>query len=61
MNSKRPQRRELVNLEVPEKGICEVTGAERWRRWLAENRSGFEAFARFVEEAGVFNEDDREW
>lgn len=34
---------------------------ERTRRWLEENREGFEAFARFVEENGIFHEQDREW
>lgn len=57
------EARELdLNLSrILEDRLREVVQEARARRWLEENRSGFEAFARFVEKNGIFNEDDREW
>ncbi len=46
---------------ITEDRLREVVKSERTRRWLEENREGFEAFARFVDKHGIFNEDDREW
>lgn len=46
---------------IVEDRLREVVREERARRWLEENREGFEAFARFVEKNGIFNEDEREW
>lgn len=47
-------------MSAPAKSV-EVTENERVERWLEENREGFDAFARFVERNGIFNEEDREW
>ena len=57
------EARELgINLSrVVEERLHEVVKAARARAWLEENRAGFEAFERFVEKHGLFNEDDREW
>ena len=57
------EARELdLNLSrIVEERLREVVKEERTRRWLEENREGFEAFARFVERNGIFNEEDREW
>jgi antitoxin CcdA len=44
-----------------EDGLRKAVAEARSRRWLEENRAGFDAFASFVERHGVFNEDDREW
>lgn len=52
---------ELNLSRIVEDRLREVVQKERARRWLEENRPGFEAFARFVEKNGIFNEDDREW
>lgn len=46
---------------IVEDRLREAVKEERTRRWLEENREGFEAFARFVEKSGIFNEEDREW
>jgi antitoxin CcdA len=46
---------------IVEDRLREVVQAERGRRWLEDNREGFEAFARFVDKHGIFNEADREW
>jgi hypothetical protein len=47
-------------MSAPAKSVEAVT-KDREERWLEENREGFEAFARFVEKNGIFNEEDREW
>jgi antitoxin CcdA len=52
---------ELNVSRIVEERLREVVQQERARRWLEDNRSGLEAFERFVEKNGVFNEDDREW
>lgn len=41
--------------------LREVIAAERRRRWLEENEAAFEAYDRFVEKNGVFNEEERGW
>lgn len=41
--------------------LREVVAEARRRKWLQENEAAFVAYDRFVERAGVFNEDDREW
>lgn len=46
---------------IGEERSREAVHEERAHRWLEENVAGFAAFDRFVEENGVFNEDDREW
>ena len=57
----KPERSKLNLSRIVEDRLREVVREERARRWLEENREGFEAFARFVEKNGIFNEDDREW
>ncbi len=52
---------ELNLSRIVEDRLREVVREERARRWLEENQAGFEAFARFVEKTGIFNEDEREW
>jgi len=52
---------ELNVSRIVEDRLREVVRDERARRWLEENRAGFEAFERFVEKNGIFNEDEREW
>jgi antitoxin CcdA len=55
-------RRLSLNLSrLLEERLREVLAVERHRRWLAENEGAFQAYDRFVERHGVFNEDDREW
>lgn len=46
---------------IVEERLRDAVREERARRWLEENREGFDAFARFVEKHGIFGEDDREW
>ncbi|MFZ5442024.1 MAG: type II toxin-antitoxin system CcdA family antitoxin [Myxococcota bacterium] len=46
---------------IVEERLREVVREERARRWLEENKEGFDAFARFIEKNGIFNEDEREW
>jgi antitoxin CcdA len=46
---------------IVEDRLRQVVKEERARRWLEENRTGFEAFERFVEKHGIFNEDERDW
>ncbi len=52
---------ELNLSRILEEHLREVVRLERARRWLTENRAGLEAFERFTEKNGIFNEDDREW
>lgn len=52
---------ELNVSRIVEDRLREVVKEERARRWLEENRAGFDAFERFVEQNGIFNEDGREW
>ena len=47
-------------MSAPAKSVEAIT-KDREEGWLEENREGFEAFARFVEKNGIFNEEDREW
>jgi antitoxin CcdA len=56
------QARELkINLSKTLEGRLEqLIRAERARRWQEENREGIEAFNRWVEEHGLFN-DIRRW
>lgn len=44
-----------------EERLREVIAAERRRRWLEENEAAFQAYDRFVEKHGVFNERERDW
>lgn len=52
---------ELNLSRIVEERLREVVREERARRWLEENRAGLAAFERFVDQHGIFNEDDREW
>lgn len=56
------QARELkINLSrTLEERLIEILRAERAQRWKEENREAMEAFNRFVEEHGLFN-DIRRW
>jgi antitoxin CcdA len=56
------QARELkINLsKTLESQLEQVLREERARRWKEENREAMEAFNRFVEEHGIFN-DIRRW
>ena len=47
--------------QVFEERLTEVVAAERQRHWLLENKKGFEAYAKYVERHGIFNEREREW
>jgi antitoxin CcdA len=52
---------ELNASRIVEDRLRKVVTDERARRWLEENRAGFEAFERFVEKNGIFGEDERAW
>ena len=47
--------------QVFEDRLREAVCAERQRRWLIENERGFDAYAKYVERHGIFNEDGRDW
>jgi antitoxin CcdA len=46
---------------LTEDALREAVRAERGRRWVEENRAGFEAANRAMEKYGIFNAEDREW
>lgn len=48
-----------LNVSAISNQALEVAVKERKReRWIAENRAGIEALNRFVEEAGLFSDDE---
>jgi len=51
-----------INLsQAFEAHLEELVRARRAEAWLRENASGFDAYNRFVEKAGIWDEDERGW
>jgi len=51
-----------INLsQAFETHLAELVRARRAEAWMKENAKGFDAYNRFVETAGIWNEDDRGW
>ena len=46
---------------IVEESLREAVRAERSRKWLEENREGFESANRAIDKYGIFNAEDREW
>lgn len=55
-------RRLEINLsQAFETHLRELIRQRRAEAWLAENSRGIDAYNRFVEEQGIWNEDERGW
>lgn len=46
---------------IVEESLREAVRTERARKWLEENREGFESANRAIDKYGIFNAEDREW
>ncbi|MDZ4811535.1 MAG: type II toxin-antitoxin system CcdA family antitoxin [Pseudomonadota bacterium] len=51
-----------INLSAEfEKHLSAVVGQHRAKQWRRDNREAIEAYTRFVEKHGIWNEGTREW
>lgn len=58
---KEAQELKLNLSRILEESLRAAVKDERGRRWVEENKEGFESLRRVHEKYGIWNEDEREW